>query len=513
MDRVIYIIPYISIIDQNAALTRSVLEGDAQREGIVLEHHSNLTPDKQTWQASLLAENWDAPVIFTTSVQFLDTLFSGGTRAVRRMHQLANAVIIFDEIQTLPLKTVHLFNNAINFLVKECGSTVVFCTATQPLLDTVDKIKGAARLTDKPEMAPHHERLFEQLRRVNVLDGRRAGGWNEDEIAELVCQQAAEAGSALVVVNTKAEAIAIYALCRHHLRNVLHLSTNMCPAHRMKIITNLREKLAVDGVQSEPLVCVSTQLIEAGVDLDFGVVIRYLAGLDSIGQAAGRCNRNGRRPSGNVTIVNPSRENLTMLPEIAVGRAIAERVLDEYRQDPGAFDNNLLSPKAMKRYYEYYFYERSKEMVYPVSAKQVGHDDNLLSLLSTNALSVQAYVGKHRRAPLIPLRQSFKSAGSTFEVIDAPTEGILVPYGKDGEDIITSLCAERSLDRMQELLREAQRYSVNLFPRDRDKLAQEHRIHETQNGSGVFYLDRQYYDDKDLGVLFGDKNYMEFLNG
>jgi CRISPR-associated endonuclease/helicase Cas3 len=166
----------------------------------------------------------------------------------------------------------------------------------------------------------------------------------------------------------------------------------------------------------------------------------------------------------------------------------------------------------MKQYYEYYFYDRSKDMVYPVSAKEVGHDDNLLSLLSTNALSVQAYVGKHGSAPLISLRQSFKSAGSTFEVIDAPTEGVLVPYGKDGEDIITSLCAERSLDRMQGLLRKAQRYSVNLFPRDRDKLAEGRCIHETQDGSGIFYLDKQYYDDN-LGVLFDDKNYMEFLNG
>ncbi|MBD3305300.1 CRISPR-associated endonuclease Cas3'', partial [candidate division KSB3 bacterium] len=140
MSRIIYVVPYTSIIDQNADEVRKIFKELSQTAGkeIVLEHHSNLAPEKETPQGRLIAENWDARIIYTTAVQFLEALFGSGTRGVRRMHQLANAVIVFDEIQTLPVRIVHLFNNAINFLIDLCGSTVVFCTATQPCLDKVD---------------------------------------------------------------------------------------------------------------------------------------------------------------------------------------------------------------------------------------------------------------------------------------------------------------------------------------------------------------------------------------
>ncbi|MDP4030432.1 MAG: CRISPR-associated endonuclease Cas3'' [Gallionella sp.] len=134
MDRVIYVIPFTSIIDQNADVVRTILEPKGVPRGsIVLEHHSNLTPEQQGWREKILAENWDAPVIYTTTVQFLETLFGAGTRGARRMHQLANTVLVFDEIQTLPVNTVHLFCNAINFLVEHCCSSVVLCTATQSM--------------------------------------------------------------------------------------------------------------------------------------------------------------------------------------------------------------------------------------------------------------------------------------------------------------------------------------------------------------------------------------------
>lgn len=149
MQRVIYFIPFTSIIDQNAGDVRTILEPAGDMAGtVVLEHHSNLTPEKESWRGAVLTQDWDAPVVFTTNVQFLEAMFGDGTRSVRRMHQLANAVLIFDEIQTLPVNCIHLFNNAINFLVEQCGSTVVLCTATQPLLDQVDEEKGAIRVPD-----------------------------------------------------------------------------------------------------------------------------------------------------------------------------------------------------------------------------------------------------------------------------------------------------------------------------------------------------------------------------
>ena len=135
MDRIVYIIPYTSIIEQNAQVVRSVLERETDRFPWVLENHSNLEPDRETWHSKLVSENWDAPIVFTTMVQFLETIFGRGTRSVRRMHQLANAVLIFDEIQTIPIKCVHMFCNALNFYSQATKTTAVMCTATQPLLD------------------------------------------------------------------------------------------------------------------------------------------------------------------------------------------------------------------------------------------------------------------------------------------------------------------------------------------------------------------------------------------
>ena len=141
MDRVFYVIPYTSIIDQNADEVRKILEDRDQNgnylDQVVLEHHSNLTPEEESHRHNLLAENWDAPVVFTTQVQFLEALFGAGTRSARRMHQLANSVIIFDEVQTIPINMIHMLNVALRFLVDDCGATVVLCTATQPPLDKV----------------------------------------------------------------------------------------------------------------------------------------------------------------------------------------------------------------------------------------------------------------------------------------------------------------------------------------------------------------------------------------
>ncbi len=195
LDRIFYIIPYTSIIDQNADVVREILE-DKDDEGnylnkVVLEHHSNLMPDEdktqpQNWKIEkrqkLLSENWDAPIVFTTQVQFLETLFGSGTKSARRMHQLANSVIIFDEIQTIPVRTVHMFNTALRFFVHSCGSTVVLCTATQPLLDKVTPDTRALPIDGK--IISNEKDLFKKLKRVEVFDKRKLGsGWSDEEVA------------------------------------------------------------------------------------------------------------------------------------------------------------------------------------------------------------------------------------------------------------------------------------------------------------------------------------------
>ena len=174
LDRIVYVIPFTTIIDQNAEVVRDILETNDEEKGrIVLEHHSNIGSERQTWKEKLLTENWDAPVVYTTMVQFLEAFFGGGTRGARRMHQLAQSVIVFDEIQTLPVRCVHMFCNAINFLVNQCESSIVLCTATQPLLGEVNPLKGALALTPANEMVADVQKLYKDLKRVDVLDSRK----------------------------------------------------------------------------------------------------------------------------------------------------------------------------------------------------------------------------------------------------------------------------------------------------------------------------------------------------
>ena len=516
MDRIIYVLPFTTIIDQNADEIRKVLE-EKNKKGkylnrVVLEHHSNLMPNKETTKQKVLTENWDAPIVLTTNVQVLEALFGSGTQGARRMHQLANAVIIFDEVQTLHVKCVQLFNVAVNFLVNNCGSTVVLCTATQPLLDKIEPKSRALPITSEQQMIPNARQLFDDLKRVEVKDKTKVGGWSNDEIRELAGQKVVESGSIVVVVNTKTSAREIYQQCKQ-INSVesYHLSTNMCPAHRMTVLNQVKACL----LDKRTVICVSTQLIEAGVDISFGSVIRFLAGLDSIAQAAGRCNRHRERLTpGEVLIINPAEENINRIEDIRIGKEKTERLLGEFKDNPERFGNSIISPEAMEQYYQYYFYQRAKDMNYPVTADfPVGREDNLFNLLSVNSLSVEEYKRIKGKYPAIPLRQAFMTAAKSFQAIDSITRGIIVPYGKEGKDLIAKLCSVQELEKQYKLIRRAQRYSVNVFP-DVLKRLQEQAVHEVQKGSGILYLDEQYYSDefglsempvKDMGFLMVDK--------
>ena len=515
MDRVIYVIPFTSIIDQNAEVVRRILEPEGiEKDSVVLEHHSNLTPEEQSWRGKILSENWDAPVVYTTTVQLLETLFGAGTRGARRMHQLANAVLIFDEIQSLPVNCVHLFNNAMNYLADFCGSTVVLCTATQPLFDQVDAQKGAIRVPEGNELMPNVKQLFDDLKRVEVVNRRKPGGWSQDEIAALAFEQIEAIGSCLVIVNTKKAAQAIYRLCKEiSTAKTFHLSTNMCPAHRKTILNEVRARL--DEVPPAPTLCISTQLIEAGVDVDFGSVIRFTAGLDSIAQAAGRCNRNGRPTQGLVYVINPrpEDENLANLPDIQVGREKAERVLDDFETNPERFGKNRIGPEAMAWYYQNYFFDRTDEMSYPISAKQIGRDDTLLNLLSDNPLTVADYKRTKRQAPAIYLRQSFMIAAKAFKAIDAPTRGVIVPYGETGKALINALCAAYLPDKEFDMLRRAQQFSVNVFPNVLEKLSKANVVREVQEGTGILYLVDPRYYSLEFGLSETPEGKMEVLCG
>lgn len=512
LDRIIYVVPFTTIIDQNADDIRKILEPTTEPySSIVLEHHSNLTPDEESWRGKILSENWSAPVIFTTSVQLLEALFSGGTQSVRRMHQLANSLIIFDEIQTLPIRCVHMFNNSINFLVENCGSSVVLCTATQPLLNKVDFEKGSCDFDEKSEIVPDVNILFDNLKRVLILDNRKAGGLSDAEIADCATEEMKNSGSCLVIANTKKNALRIYkALSASNSGLAYHLSTDICPAHRKVILDKIREKL----IGKTPLICISTQLIEAGVDVDFGAVIRCMAGIDSIAQAAGRCNRHGLRNAGRVLIINNQDEDLTKLLDIKEGKNAAERVLSDLTCDPGLIGKELLSPPVIERFFTYYFYNRKSEMCYPVrsDAKNgIGRDDSLLDLLSDNNLTIAEYVRIKGKEPEdMNLNHSFMAAGKIFKALDAPTRGVVVPFGDKGKQIINELCSVFEVEKQYKLLKQAQRFSVNLFPWRFDKLYEAGAINEAQPDSGIYFLNLQYYGN-DFGVSDDPVNPQETL--
>ncbi|MEW6406059.1 MAG: CRISPR-associated helicase Cas3', partial [Chloroflexota bacterium] len=498
MDRVFYIVPYITIIDQNADKLRNILERDDERGKVVLEHHSNFVPTDDTRKRyNLLAENWDAPIVFTTQVQFLETLFGYGTRDARRMHQLANSVIIFDEVQTIPIKITHMFATALRFLTHDCGSTVVLCTATQPPLDKLPNERRRLMIEPEYKIIQNEDELFKQLKRVEVHDERKPGGLTHAEIADLAEQALREKGSVLIVVNTRPSAKALYEEIKARQLDaaLYHLSTNMCPAHRMDVLENeIKPKLEA----KEPVICVSTQLIEAGVDIDFGAVIRALAGLDSIAQAAGRCNRHGlREDGGSVWVVNPQEENLDRLEDIKSGSEHAQRVLDDFRDAPDSFGNDRIGLDAVAAYYNFYYHSQKDKMNYPVGANSsVKRNDDLFYLLSTNKLSTEANKATYQNvAPDIFLKQSFRTANGEFRVIDAPTRGIIVPYG-DGEKIITELCGAFGIEKQSKLLKHAQRYSVNLFDHQLKDLLKIGAVQEVQEGAGVYYLDNQYYSEE-----------------
>ena len=504
INRIIFVLPYTSIIDQNAREVRDILGDDN-----VLEHHSNLVPDVDNWRNRVLSENWDAPVVFTTSVQLLDALFAQSTGSTRRMHQLANSILIFDEIQTLPVKTIHIFNNAINFLTSFCNTSVVLCTATQPLLGRVDASKGVLPITPANEIVRDKRRLFHDLKRTEIIDKCRLEKWSHDEIKTFAIEQLTIHQSVLIVCNTKDSTRRLFEKIRDSSDAfVVHLSTSMCPAHRRSKIDEIRSCLHPD--HRKPLICVSTQLIEAGVDLDFGCVIRSLAGMDSITQAGGRCNRHGNRTIGYVFILNFSEEVLgSGLSEISTAQEITGRILGEFKADPARFHYDLLSEETMQQFYEYYFFRRAKEMTYPLKAGRgnppVAQDTSILDLLTMNPAGIESAKREDLRDALaLPLKQAFSTAAQAFQVIDAPTRGILVPYGEEGRKLIGDMAAAFAnencpLNEQIPLLKKAQQFTVNAFPNMIDKLDKAGAIREVQPNSQIYYLDERNYH-ADLGV-------------
>ena len=384
-------------------------------------------------------ERWDVSVIATTLVQFLNALFDGKSSSVRRMHHLCRAVIIIDEVQAIPAKCIHLFNLAMNFLTHICGSTVVLCSATQPCLEQAEY---PILLDEQESMTADFQADFDAFRRT-VLHSAGKKSFSYEDAADFCTEQYQKNGNLLLVVNTKQAALTMFQKLKERnseFATVLHLSTNMCPAHRRTVIQQMREQLAAH----QPLICVTTQLIEAGVDISFRCVVRSMSGLDHAAQAAGRCNRNGEYDCCSVYLIQLEEEKLAAaLKQIADEQEITKKI--------------LFFQEIMQNYFENYLTVFQDQFSYPLPDSD---NETLLRLLSTNSNNV-------KRAEAISPRlrnhaQAFRTAGKKFQVIAEQTTDILVPYG-EGNDLISDLNGELYENEYLKLLRKAQPYFVSVY--------------------------------------------------
>jgi CRISPR-associated endonuclease/helicase Cas3 len=504
LKRIIYVIPYLSILDQTAKNIRAALDDDTDH--LILEHHSNIEllekedeKEQNDTEAryKLLTSRWDSPIILTTMVQFLETVFSNKASKLRKFHNMSEAVLIFDEIQSLPIKCVHLFNDTVNFLSTFGKSTVLLCTATQPHLDKVDR---PVHLTTNPALVSLTPEEAKSFTRVRVED-RTQCPMTHEQIATLAKQQLDAGKSTLVILNTKADARAVFKQCKKLEKTgeskyeKAFLTTDLCPAHRMTVLDNLQGALEAKRL----VLCVSTQLIEAGVDISLACVIRAKAGLDSIVQAAGRCNRNADDPEPQtVFVVDVKDEKLERLPEIDDGKQKTARVIDETKGE------NLLGATALNLFYEYYLRtkEQKSRMDYVIEWGRSGNPKSTIySLLNDNPLGAQAYKDRNgERYEGLPA--AFQAAAEAFSVIDGGQVGIVVPYG-EAQQLVTTF--EKSFDpgERTRILKKLQRYTISVYPYVLQKLFDARAIRTVDET--FYFLGSLWYDEEESGLLSESK--------
>lgn len=479
--RIIFTMPLLSIIEQNAGIIHDYIGN----EELILEHHSNIVETDENDELDkreLLVESWDAPIIITTMVQLLNTLFAGKTANIRRMQALCNSIIVIDEVQTVPDKMLSLFNLALNFLAKICNATIILCSATQPCFEKtmypLDKsVKDLITLTKEQET------VFKRVR----LEYK--GEMDCEELADFAAGILEENNSLLLVCNTKNEAVVMFNLLCSKIKDVkaFHISAGMCTAHRKETIKEMQE--ALENKQQKVL-CVSTQVIEAGVDVSFARVIRLLAGMDNIVQATGRENRNrefdGLAPG---YIVRLKGEVLKGLSEIEAAKNAAANLLVKYKNNPQIYDDDLMSAKAVNEYYKS-LYENVKSGYHDFYIESVR--DSILNLMSCNGNVDSGKIPEYNK---YFMHQALKTAGGLFTVFDESSIDIIVPYNR-GKEIIQEVFAvgDKDYEKLKAILKEAKLYTVSLFKYQKIKLEEQGALIFVPN-AGVYILQDGYYDE------------------
>lgn len=448
--RIIYTIPFTSIIEQNAYVYRKIFG-----EQNVLEHHSNyenpFSKDKEDEKEDyerfkLVQSNWDSPIIVTTNVQFFESLFAAKTSKVRKIHNIANSVIILDEVQAIPNALIRPCLNALSELIQNYNCTVVLCSATQPEFDK-------NHLLNYKEMKCHEiidnpNDLFEKMRRTKET---YIGEQSLENIANALsqCQQV------LCIVNTKRHAKDLYYAVKQKIKDkkIYHLSTNMCPEHRRDTLTEIRNCLE----QGLSCIVISTQLIEAGVDIDFPIVYRSLTGLDSITQAAGRCNREWTLEDGQVYVFKPEEDEYQPVDYLKTTADVSYGILQDTNKD-------FLELDILKSYFK---------KLYSFSTSQ--DKNKILDLCKQKKMQFP-----------------FEDIEKAFKLIENQEYALIIPYNDVAENLINQLKRDFTTDVLKKLIP----FTINLQKKVLESLQKNNAIEIINDEILILKNRNSYYNDQ-----------------
>lgn len=408
--RIIYVIPFTSIIEQNAKVFRDMLGYDA-----VLEHHCNFLPDDSDWKTKLAAENWDAPVVVTTNVQFFNSFFANKPSKCRKLHNVADSIVIFDEVQAIPVENLKPCLEVIKELSKNYGVTSILCTATQPAISFSEQFSSG--LVNVREIIHDVPSLFAALKRTEELYIGQLTGQD-------VANRLLEYEQVLCIVNTRQQALDIFNALPESEAN-FHLSALMHPTHRTQKLGEIRTRLS--STDRLPCRVVSTQLIEAGVDVDFPCVFRAVAGIDSIAQAAGRCNRNGESET-------PSKVYIFEPPDDA-GCSFFRHAAQSAAKLFELFAGKLTDPECVREYFADFYWKNEQRM----------DEDGIVEHWCRTALTGN-----------IQFRDIAK-----FQMIKSATEPVIVALEEDAINLVHSL---QFAEHKGGILRKLQQFSVQIYP-------------------------------------------------
>lgn len=407
--RIIYVIPFTSIIEQNANVFRDVLGYDA-----VLEHHCNFVPDDSDWKTRLAVENWDAPVVVTTNVQFFNSFYANKTSKCRKLHNVANSIIIFDEVQAIPVEKLKPCIEVIKELSKSYGVTSVLCTATQPAIEESSQFKTGLKIDT--EIVQDVSALFTALKRTEEVF---IGELSEQDVTDRLLEHE----QVLCIVNTRQQALDIFNALPESDAN-FHLSALMYPIHRTEKLNEIRNRLS--PANKLPCRVISTQLIEAGVDVDFPCVFRAIAGVDSIAQAAGRCNRNGlSEVPCKVYIFKFTGDNGASFFRAAAQSA--EKLFERFK-------GKLTDPACVREYFADFFWKNEQRM----------DEDGIIDKCA------EAHQGNIQ----------FKDIAK-FQMIKSATEPVVIALDKKALELVRML---EFAKHKGGILRKLQQFSVQIYP-------------------------------------------------